>query len=102
MLAIASDYLDRSAAQGLSADYELRFGPGHRYRLVVDGASVTVSSAGDARGRADCVITADPVAFLLVGYGRVGHWRPALRGTLRAGGRKPWLALRFSSLLVSP
>jgi hypothetical protein len=102
MMALAGDYLDQDAARDVHVCYELRFGPGDRYRFGVDGPAATVSPAGGAPGSADCVITADPVAFVLVGYGRVGQWSQILRGKLRAGGRRPWLALRFSSLLTSP
>jgi hypothetical protein len=48
------------------------------------------------------VITADPVAFMLLGFGRITQWSPILRGKLRAGGRKPWLAMRFATMLSSP
>ena len=66
-------------------------------------AAGSPSASADSRGdRPDCVITADPVAFLLVGYGRVGQSGRIWRGKLRAGGRRPWLALRFSSLLIRP
>jgi hypothetical protein len=58
-----------------------------------------VTAAGE---KADCVITADPVAFLLVGFGRVPQFSQLLRGKLRAGGRKPWLATTFGTLLASP
>lgn len=102
VMAIAPDYLDQTAASGLHLAYELRFGPADRYRFTVNGTDLTVSPAEGPHDRPDCVITADPVAFLLVGYGRVGQWSQILRGKLRAGGRRPWLALRFSSLLVSP
>ena len=54
---------------------------------------------GDA---ADCTISADPEAFLLVGYGRSSQWGPILRGKIFASGRKPWLGLKFNSLLVKP
>ena len=102
MMAIAGDYLDRDAAQGLHVSYELRFGPGDRYRFVVDGPTATATPAEGTHGRPDCVITADPVAFLLVGYGRAGQWSQILRGKLRAGGRRPWLAPRFSTLIARP
>jgi hypothetical protein len=102
IMAVAGDYLDRDAAHGLHVSYELRFGPGDRYRFAVDGATATAGPAEGRPGRPDCVITADPVAFLLVGYGRAGQWSQILRGKLRAGGRRPWLALRFSSLLTRP
>jgi Mycothiol maleylpyruvate isomerase N-terminal domain len=102
MMAIAGDYLDRDAARGLRVSYELRFGPGDRYRFVVDGPAATATPVDGAPGRPDCVITADPVAFLLVGYGRAGQWSAILRGKLRAGGRRPWLAQRFATLLTRP
>lgn len=103
MMALAGDYLDQNAAHDVNVCYELRFGPGDdRYRFGVDGPTATVHPAEGASGRPDCVITADPVAFVLVGYGRVGQWSQILRGKLRAGGRRPWLALRFSTLLTRP
>lgn len=92
-------YIDRDRARGLHVQYELRFGGDQRYQLAVDDGAATV---GPATGRADCVITADPVAFLLVGYGRIQPWGPMLHGQLRAGGRKPWLGFRFDKLTVSP
>ena len=91
-------YLNREAARGLHARYELRSGD-LRYQLAVDDGTATV---GPAAGQADCVITADPVAFLLVGYNRMSQWGPMLRGQLRAGGRKPWLGFKFNRLTVSP
>ena len=102
ILAVAPDYLDQATAEGVHVDYELRFGPDDRYRFAVDGRRVTVSSANGRDDHPDCVITADAAAFLLVGYGRVGQWSQIWRGKLRAGGRRPWLALRFSSLLIRP
>jgi hypothetical protein len=101
-MAVAPDYLDPETANGVHLDYELRFGPTDRYRFAVDGAQATVGPANSSDNRPDCVISADPAAFLLVGYGRVGQWSQILRGRLRAGGRRPWLALRFSSLLLRP
>jgi putative sterol carrier protein len=58
-----------------------------------------VTVAGE---KADCVITADPVTFLLIGLGRIPQFPQLLRGKLRAGGRKPWLAGKFGTLLASP
>jgi hypothetical protein len=52
----------------------------------------------DPSGRADCTMTADPQTFLLVGIGVVSQVRAAMTGKLRAGGRKPWLALAFPRL----
>ena len=75
----------------------MRGGPG--YRMAVDDGRAVVTAACE---KADCVITADPVAFLLLGYGRVSQLSPVLRGQLRPGGRKPWLAMKFGTLLSSP
>lgn len=102
IMPVMGNYLNRDAARGLQISYELRFGPGDRYRFAINGPTATTSPAEGAPGPADCVITADPVAFLLVGYGRAGQWGQILRGKLRAGGRRPWLAFRFSSLLTGP
>lgn len=99
VLNIAPEYLRPSRAVDTRVSYELRMRGGRRFRLAVADGAATVTAAGE---RADCVITADPVTFLLLGYGRITQWPQIFRGRLRAGGRKPWLALRFGSLLVTP
>jgi uncharacterized protein (TIGR03083 family) len=98
-LALAPKYLRQSRTRGLHVSFELRMRGGGRYRMAVDDGSGVVTVAGE---RADCVITADPVTFLLLGYGRVPQWSQIIRGKLRAGGRKPWLAAKFGALLASP
>ncbi|WNG90686.1 maleylpyruvate isomerase N-terminal domain-containing protein [Mycobacterium sp. ITM-2016-00318] len=98
VLAIAPQYLRRSAV-GTRASFELRIRGAKNYRLAVDGGTAVVT---DAVQKSDCVITADPVAFLLLGYGRISQWSPIMRGKLRPGGRKPWLAMKFATLLDSP
>lgn len=65
------------------------------YAVRISHGSVSTSQCS---GRADLYISADPVASLLVGYGRISRWIPAIRGRIIAWGPKPWLALRFSSL----
>jgi hypothetical protein len=67
VMAMVPDYVDRQKAAGLHAAYELRFRGGPRYRLTIDDGTAAV---GPATGQADCWISADPVAYLLVGYGR--------------------------------
>ena len=98
VLSIAPQYLRPSAA-AVRASFELRIKGASRYRLAVDRGNAVVTEAGE---KSDCVITADPVAFLLLGYGRITQWSPIIRGKLRAGGRKPWLAMKFATLLESP
>ena len=50
----------------------------------------------------DCRISAGPVAFLLVAYGRQAQWQPVLLGRITAWGRRPWRAFALQRLLVNP
>jgi hypothetical protein len=99
VLAVAPQYLNPRRAAGTHVSFELRMRGGACYRMAVDDGTAVVTAAGQ---KADCVITADPLAFLLLGYGRVSQLSPVLRGQLRAGGRKPWLAMKFGRLISSP
>jgi hypothetical protein len=99
VLTVAPQYLRPRRAAGAHFSFELRMRGGASYRMAVDDGTAVVTAAGE---KADCVITADPVAFLLLGYGRISQLSPVLRGQLRPGGRKPWLAMKFGSLLSSP
>jgi uncharacterized protein (TIGR03083 family) len=99
VMAMVPDYVDRERAAGLRVAYELRFRGGPRYRLTIDDGTAEVAEPG---GKVDCWISADPVAFLLVGYGRIGQWGQILRGKMMAGGRKPWLGFKFGELLTGP
>lgn len=98
VMTLAPKYLDPEASRDVTASYELRFRRGPAYNLSIDRGSATV---GPASGRVDCTIVADPVAFLLVGYGRASQWGAVMRGKLIAYGRKPWLGFKFGSLLTS-
>jgi uncharacterized protein (TIGR03083 family) len=99
IMALVPGYIDRRRAAGLHVTYELRFRGGPRYQIVVDDGTAVVTAPG---GRPDCWISADPVAFLLVGYGRSGQWAQIARGKLLAGGRKPWLGPAFAGLITGP
>jgi len=99
VMALLPDYVDRQLAAGKNITYELRFRGGPRYWIRIDDG--TAALAGPDQ-RADCWISADPVAFLLVGYGRSGQWGQILRGKLLAGGRAPWLGLSFGKLIIGP
>jgi len=80
--------------------YEVRLrGNGPRYVIRVADGTAEVRAAG---GPVDCVISADPVAFLLVSYGRMPLSRALLRGGMLAWGRRPWLGLRFKGLFFNP
>ena len=86
---------------GLRAAYGIAVREGGpRFVVRVEDGTVTVEPA-DGR-HVDCHLSADPVTFVLVGYGRIGQWGPIARGRFRAWGRKPWLAFRFANLFVNP
>ena len=98
-LATTPRYLRSSVGEDVDVSYELRIRGGGRYRFAVSNGTAEITAAGE---KVDCVITADPVAFLLLGYGRIPQWRPIIGGKMLASGRKPWLAVKFGSLLSSP
>ena len=98
-MTMVPDYLDRRRAAGLRVRYELRLRGGPRYRIAIDDGEAEVTAPGRP---ADCWISADPAAFLLVGYGRSGQWGQIARGKLVAGGRKPWLGFAFGQLITGP
>ena len=101
VMTMVPQYLDPDRAANLRASFELRLRGGPRYLIEVDrGKAVTGRST--PRARPDCWISADPEAFLKVGFGRAGQWGQIARGKLVAGGRKPWLAVTFGSLITGP
>jgi MDMPI C-terminal domain len=96
---VLPDYLRPTGNPGRAMSFELRLRGGSRYRIEITGDTATMTPPGP---RADCVITADPAAFLLVGYGRANPLSAALTGRIIASGRKPWLGLAFGRLFESP
>ncbi|MGH3536214.1 MAG: SCP2 sterol-binding domain-containing protein [Pseudonocardiaceae bacterium] len=89
---------DRAA--GLRATYELRIRGGDRFRLVFDNGALRIEKPSPRR--VDCYISADPVAFLKIVWGRQSQWPAIARGQVLAWGRKPWLGPRFRVLLRNP
>ncbi len=84
---------------GVHARYDLRVRGGPRVDVTINDGSLAVSRDG---GSADCHVSADPVALLLVAYGRRSQWVPILTGRLVAWGRRPWLGVRLVRYLVTP
>ena len=91
--------VDPSTTADVRASYDLRVRGGPQVGVVIRDGRLTVG-AGD--GPVDCHVSAEPVALLLVSYGRRSQWVPALTGKLLAWGRKPWLGVRLTSYLVTP
>ena len=97
---ITVHYVDEKAAAGLNACFDLRLrGEWQAHFVFADGV---LSIEEPADRRVDVHISASPVPFMLVGYGRVSQWGPIMTGKIAAWGRRPLLALRFGSLLRNP
>jgi uncharacterized protein (TIGR03083 family) len=88
------------AVEGFTACYDVRFRGGSRLAFMFDDGKLTI--APRPTRRADCNLSADPVAFLLVGMGLKSQWGQIARGRLMTWGRKPWLALRFVGFFSQP
>jgi putative sterol carrier protein len=93
-------FINADAAAGLRATFELRIRGSRSWFVEFDDGAMSFSNA-PARP-IDCHISAEPITFLLVGFGRIGPFRPALTGRLLVWGRKPHLAFKFTRLLKSP
>jgi uncharacterized protein (TIGR03083 family) len=91
--------VDPAATAGVRARYDLRVRGGTRIGLSIRDGQLSMGAGDD---QVDCHVSADPVALLLVSYGRQSQWVPALTGKLVAWGRKPWLGLRLTHYLVTP
>jgi uncharacterized protein (TIGR03083 family) len=92
--------VDPVATAGVHARYDLRVRGGVSVALTVSDGELTVANA-DGRP-VDCHVSADPVALVLVAYGRRSQWPAILTGKLLAWGRKPWLGPRLVRYLVAP
>jgi hypothetical protein len=84
--------------RGCCLDVQVRSGP--RFSVHFDDGAIRVEKGRPKR--ADCHLSADPVALLLVGTHLVGQWGPIAQGKLVAWGRKPWVALQFAGALRPP
>ncbi len=85
--------------RGLSAAFgiDLR-GAGAMTARFTDGA-FRVEAAG---GPVDATLSADPVAFLMVGSGRLSRYEAVALGSFAVGGNRPELAFDFPTLFVFP
>nr|WP_202437795.1 maleylpyruvate isomerase N-terminal domain-containing protein [Streptomyces sp. SID5910] len=93
--------LDPVKSRGVHIAFDLAVKGGPRLAVVVHDGTVTVTR--DAPPRAyDCRIVATPATFLLVSFRRTPIWKAVASGRMRAGGRKPWLAMRLGRLVAGP
>ena len=88
-------FVNEGATRDLSTRFALHIRGGVVYYLNVDHGSLHIDTD---KFPVDCHISVDPVAYLLIGYGRTSQWGQIARGKTLTWGRKPWLAFRLSSL----
>ncbi|MDQ6797062.1 MAG: hypothetical protein M3011_03375 [Actinomycetota bacterium] len=92
--------VDQDKAAGLHATFDVSLRGGARFDFVFEDGALHVEAP--AGRRADCHLSVDPVAMLMVGWNRKSQWPAIARGQFVAWGRKPWLGPRFASLIRSP
>lgn len=101
MGALGRALVNQEVAGNLRATFDLRVRGGCRWTLRFDGGNLTVAPGGPT-GPVDCHLSVDPVAFLLVGWRRIGQWPAIARCQLLGWGRRPWLGVQLSSMIVTP
>lgn len=93
-------FVNADNAAGLQATYQLHLRGGGRLNWIFDDGSLMVEEPSTQP--IDCHILADPAAFFMVFWERQSQWNAIAKGQLLAWGRKPWLGLKFRSLMRSP
>ena len=92
--------VDKKAAGNLKAIYQVQMRSGPRFWVKLDKGTATVH---DKRpGRVDCFISANPLAFIQVGFRVKSQWPQIAQGKLFAWGPKPWLGFRFAGMFLPP
>jgi len=89
-----------SVAARATGVYHIHLRGGPHYTLEVKAGDMRVDFGRPQR--AQLHVSADPLAYLLVGYGRVSRWSAPARGKILAWGTRPWLALRLANLIEQP
>lgn len=85
---------DPDAARGFTASYTLRIRGVAPIRYAVTDGELS----DEAPERTDCTVSTDPQTFLRLGIGVVTRLRAVSTFRLRAGGRRPWLAMATTRL----
>lgn len=88
-----------AAAAGLEAIYRLDTGGTDPFFVRITAATFDEPAAPET---VDCVISADPVAALMVVSGRLDQWSAIALGRLAFSGVRPEIGPRFTDLFVFP
>ena len=93
-------FVNGKKAARVRATYDLRIRGGDSFHFIFNDGELTI--VDPAARPVDCHISADPVALLLVVFGRQSQWPAITKGKLMAWGRKPWLGPRLNGLVRNP
>ncbi len=93
-------FVDPKRGKGVRAVYDIRLRGSDSFVFAFDDGELRVDP--EPRPRIDCSLSADPLALLMVAWGRTSQWRAIARGQLVAWGRKPWLGPRLRLLIRNP
>lgn len=93
--------VDPAVVDNLTATVELRLrGPRReRWRFCLRDGALTIGPPDGER--VDWKVSAEPVAYMLLGYGRISPGRAVMSGKVLAWGRDPRVGARFSKLFVA-
>lgn len=91
--ALLPHLIDPVAAGSMHVTCEVRVTGGHRSAIRVDHGVAAEVPAGSVEP--DAILSADPVALLLLSFGRVPVVRCVLSGRVRPHGRRPWAIARL-------
>lgn len=98
-LPILKHFVNTDAIKEMDASYEVHLRGGSTVYFEISGGQLEIRTSPSRS--VDCRISADPVTYLMVGYGRTGQWGPVLTGKILAFGKKPWLGMRLATLFHS-
>lgn len=91
--------VNEETTRDLDVRLEMRIRGGKRFVVHIDHGSARTEPAG---GKVDVVMSGDPVAYLLVGYGRQGPGPQVLKGKMLSWGRRPLLATKLPVFFRQP
>jgi uncharacterized protein (TIGR03083 family) len=92
--------LNPATTAHLTASYQIELRGGHAFTVRFTDGVYSLEPAGS--DPVDANISADPVAFLLVGSGRLSQHAAIALGLLTTAGNHPDLALGFNDLFIYP
>lgn len=94
------DMVNQESAAGLVATFNLRVKGGNQYVFAFDDGALTIDPPGSQP--IDCIVDADPVALLLVAWGREDQAKAIKERKLVPSGPKAHLAPRLRLLMRNP